>query len=202
MVSRRKCQFITSSASWATGLMTLLFFGAAWAQGNLSVEFRPAANQVLGNPGSAGLNHGGGFEAVAAYRFAPPIAVYAGWGANTFATEASLAGANTNFVETGYTFGIGLMQGIRNSPLSIIMRGGGVYNHLEVKSTGGDLIADSGFGLGWQIETGLAIAVGRRWKLIPGIRYHQLSRNIVIGATDTKIDLSYLSLGLGVNWQF
>ena len=75
-------------------------------------------------------------------------------------------------------------------------------NHIEVETKDGDVVADSGYGTGWQGEMGLTIPVARKWRLIPGIRYRSLSRDISIGTTTTQADLRYISIGMGVSWTF
>ena len=80
--------------------------------------------------------------------------------------------------------------------------GGGIYNHIETENEAGDIIDDTGHGLGWQVETGLVIPVGHhnRWQLIPAVRYRALSREIDIEGTKTAADLTYFSVGMGVSW--
>jgi hypothetical protein len=70
-----------------------------------------------------------------------------------------------------------------------MMRGGGIYNHIETENTKGEIINDSGRRLGWQDETGVSNAVGRRLNLVPSIRYRTLSRDINIENTSTSVYL-------------
>ena len=76
-----------------------------------------------------------------------------------FTSDDSFAGANMDFEETGYTFGLEYLHPLVNSPLDFYLRGGGIYNHIEVENSDGDITADSEYGLGWQIEGGLAFLI-------------------------------------------
>jgi len=171
-------------------------------QDRISVEFRPGASFATKDLGDADIGAGGGFEATFAFQFMPHLSVYAGWGWNAFKTDNSFAGNNTNFKETGYTYGLQFIHPLPTTKLSYMIRAGAVSNHIEVENSNGDVVADSGVGLGWQAECGLAIPVGENWRLIPGIRYRYLSRDIHYGATAMPLDLRYFSLGMGVNWTF
>ncbi len=171
-------------------------------QDRTSVEFRPGANFATKNPGGADIGAGGGFEATFAFQLMPHLAVYAGWGRNAFKSDNSFAGNNTSFEETGYTYGLQFIHPFSTAKLSYMIRVGAVSNHIEVENSDGDTVADSGHGLGWQAEYGLVIPVGESWRLIPGIRYRYLSRDIRYDATAMPFDLRYISVGMGVNWTF
>ena len=107
-----------------------------------------------------------------------------------------------DFEETGYTFGVEYLHPLGNSPLDFYIRGGGIYNHIEVESSDGDITADSDHGLGWQIEGGLAFDLGNRWMLKPGVRYRSLSRDIEVGNTTTDIDLTVFNTSIGISRTF
>jgi hypothetical protein len=184
------------------GLATTLKAQEDRIQDRLSVEFRPSASFATNDLGGADIGAGGGFEATVAFRFMPHFSVYAGWGWNAFRSDDSFAGTNTNFEETGYTYGIQFIHPLPTTKISYMIRAGAVSNHIEVEDDQGEIVADSGHGLGWQAECGLAIPVGKNWRLIPGVRYRSLSRDVNYGSTTTPLDLRYISLGMGVNWTF
>ncbi len=171
-------------------------------QDRMSVEFRPGASFATKDPGGANIGAGGGFEATFSFKFMPHLSVYAGWGWNAFRSDNSFAGNKTNFEETGYTYGLQFIHPLPNTKLSYMIRAGAISGHIEVENNDGDVVADSGHGLGWQAECGLAIPVGENWRLIPGIRYRDLSREIRYDATVMPFDLRYISVGMGVNWTF
>jgi hypothetical protein len=79
---------------------------------------------------------------------------------------------------------------------------GGTYNHIEIENNAGDIIIDSGHGLGWQAEGGLVIPLSEKFSLLPTIRYRSLNRDIEIENVSTSVDLNYLSVGVGLSWSF
>ena len=150
----------------------------------------------------ADLGIGFGLEGTIAYRFMPHLAAYAGWSYNNFAVDQSFAGADASFEETGYTFGFQFIHLIGESTLSYLVRIGGTYNHIEIENNDGDIIIDSGHGLGWQAEAGLVIPLSERFSLLPSVRYRSLNRDIKIENVSTSVDLNYLSVGVGLSWSF
>jgi opacity protein-like surface antigen len=152
--------------------------------------------------GGADLDTGFGFEGSVAYRLMPHLAGYAGWGWNQFSAERSFAGADVDFEETGYTFGLQFVHPFGMSKIHYALRAGGIFNHIEAENTDGDIVGDSDHGFGWQIDAGLEIPFGDRWQVKPGVRYRALSSNIDVDNTETAVDLNYLSVGAGLSWSF
>lgn len=183
-------------------LLLLMTTQSANAQNNLSLEVRTGAAFPIEELGDADLNTGFGFEATLAYRFMPHLSAYAGWGWHKFNAEDSFAGSDVDFEETGYTFGLQFIHPLGTSILDYFIRAGGIYNHLEVENDDGDITADSGHGLGWQMEAGLVFPLGDKWSLMPGVRYRSLSRDIEIGNVTTSTDLRYIELGVGASVTF
>ncbi|HKL18959.1 MAG TPA: porin family protein [Halalkalibaculum sp.] len=184
------------------GLFLLVATENASAQSPLSWEVRTGVDFATQDLGDADLNTGFGFEGTLSYSFMPHLSVYAGWGWHRFSADDSFAGSDTDFEETGYTFGLQYMHPIGTSQTEYFIRGGAIYNHIETENDAGDITADSDHGLGWQAGAGLAFELGNRWKLMPGIRYRSLSRDIDIGNTTTDIDLTYIELGVGLSRSF
>lgn len=174
----------------------------AEAQDRWSLEFRPGANFATTGLGDADLKTGFGAEATVAYRFLPSLGVYAGWSWNRFNADQSFAGNETDFEETGYTYGLQFIHPIHDSKISYLIRAGGLWNHIEVEGTNGERIADSGHGFGWQGEVGLALPLGDRWRIQPGIRYRSLARNLTVGSVANDVNLNYVSVGLGIVHTF
>ena len=142
----------------------------------------------------------GGFEATISYRFIPRLAAYAGWGWNTFGPQQS-DNSVAHFEETGYRFGLQFIQPLNTeSKLNILLSAGGVGNHIETENEQGDIVNDTGHGLGWEIDAALSIPLNDRWQIIPGIRYHALSREMTNGTVKESVELNYLSVGIGVSW--
>lgn len=183
-------------------LTLLTVFNQSQAQDKWSLELRPGVNYATQDIADANLELGFGTELTIAYRFMPHLAAYAGWSYNNFAVDQSFAGPDASFEETGYTFGFQFIHPIGESTLSYIVRVGGTYNHIEIENNDGDIIIDSGHGLGWQAEAGLMIPLSDKFSLLPSVRYRSLSREIEIENINTSVDLNYLSVGVGLSWSF
>jgi hypothetical protein len=183
-------------------LTLLVFFNQSYAQDKWSLEFRPGIDYATKDIADAELELGFGAELTIAYRFMPHLAAYAGWSYNNFAVDQSFAGPDASFEETGYTFGFQFIHPIGESTLSYLVRVGGTYNHIEIENNDGDIIIDSGHGLGWQAEAGLVIPLSEKFSILPSVRYRSLNREIDINNVSTSVDLNYLSAGVGVTWSF
>lgn len=181
--------------------VVLLINGALFAQDKWSAELRPGINIATQDLGNAELKTGFGFEAAIGYRFMPHMGAYVGWGWNQFKSDnSSFAGTgDTDFEETGYTFGLQFVHPFsEGSKLSYLLRAGGIYNHIEVENSAGDITADSGHGLGWELGAGISADLGSGWNLRPQLGYRGLSRDIEIGTTTTDAKLNYIAFGVGV----
>jgi len=183
-------------------LTLLTVFNQSRAQDKWSLELRPGVNYATQDIADANLELGFGTELTIAYRFMPHLAAYAGWSYNNFAVDQSFAGPDASFEETGYTFGLQFIHPIGESGLSYLVRAGGTYNHIEIENNSGDIIIDSGHGLGWQAEAGLVIPLSEKFSLLPSLRYRSLNRDIEIENVITSVDLNYLSVGVGLSWSF
>lgn len=188
--------------SLLTGLALFFIVENSNAQSPLSWEIRTGIDVATQKLGDADLNTGFGFDGVLTYRFMPHTSAFAGWGWHRFSSDDSFAGSDFDFEETGYTFGLEFMHPISSSPVDFYIKGGGIYNHIEVENSDGDITTDSEHGLGWQLETGVALSLGNRWLLKPGIRYRSLSRDIEVGTTSVDTDLTYFNFGVGLSRTF
>lgn len=184
------------------GMVLMLMVQMTNAQSRISWELRTGVDFTTQELGNADLNTGFGFDGILSYRFMPHTSVFGGWGWHHFSSDDSFAGANMDFEETGYTFGLEYMHPLGNTSMNFYLRGGGIYNHIEVESSDGDITADSGHGLGWQAEGGVAFDLGNRWMLKPGVRYRSLSRDIEIGNTTTDVDLTVFNTSIGISRTF
>lgn len=181
-------------------ILFLIIGSALGAQNKWSAEFRPGISFPSEDLGNSNIKTGFGFELTVGYRFMEHLHAYAGWGYNTFSIEDS----DVDFDETGYTFGLQFIHPLGTSEdLSYLIRAGAIYNHLELEDGDGDLIDDSGHGLGWQVEVGIDYVLGDNWSLRPSIRYRSLSRDLEVVQNQTiTVNLNYLSFGLGVSKSF
>lgn len=186
----------------AIALSILFAAHPAEAQNRWSLQFRSGAAVATEDLGDAEIGTGFGFEGTVSYRFLPHLATYAGWGWTMFSADQSFAGPDVGFEETGYTFGLEFIHPLGKSGIGYLLRVGGILNHIEVENDDGDIIGDSGHGLGWQFGTGLAIPLSDRWSMLPSVRYRSLSRSIEFAGVNTDVDLSYVSAGVGISWSF
>lgn len=184
------------------GLVILFTSYTLDAQDRWSLEFRSGVSFSTQDLGDADLGTGFGFEGTLAYRFMPHLSAYAGWGWNQFNADQSFAGTDVDFEETGYTFGLQFNHPLGVSDLNYLIRIGGISNHIETENESGKIIDDSGHGLGWQIGAGLQIPVSDQLSLTPTIAYRSLSRDIKINASNTAVDLNYISIAVGLSWSF
>ncbi|MEQ9298071.1 MAG: opacity protein [Cyclobacteriaceae bacterium] len=166
-----------------------------------SYELSLGPSVSIGDLSGADVNVGGGFEAIFHYQLMPHATAYVGWGWNHFKADQSFAGDDTDFEETGYVLGLQFKHPIGKSPLSYYARVGALHNHIELED-GGDIIGDTGHGLGWQLAGGLDIPVGKAWHLTPGVKFHTLSRTLDFNESKYDLDLKYLSLRVGITRKF
>ncbi|XLS30298.1 outer membrane beta-barrel protein [Flavobacteriaceae bacterium M23B6Z8] len=180
-------------------------FESALGQEKWSVEIRPKLDFPTEDLGGIDLKTGFGFELAVNYNFMEHLGAYVGWGYNTFNADDSFFAevGDTDFDETGYTFGLQFIHPIGSSEnLSYLIRAGGIYNHIEFENDAGDITADSDHGLGWEVGAGLQIELGNHWSLRPQISYRALSRDLEIGSETIDINLNYISFGVGIVKSF
>ncbi len=181
--------------------ITSLHVDSAYAQQTCDMALRSGVNFPIKSLGNTKLEMGLSFEATLAYAFTEHIAAYAGWGLNAFDEKAEDNGLRLHFEETGYTFGLQYKHEFGpGSNYKYMLGAGGTYNHIETENTNGDIINDSGHGIGWQLEAGLGIQISDRAQLIPSIRYRELSRVMTTEGITSTTDLNYISAGIIVTW--
>ncbi|MDA3815851.1 MAG: outer membrane beta-barrel protein [Prolixibacteraceae bacterium] len=157
-----------------------------------------ATNKLSGST----LNPGLGFEGIFHYQFLQHTGVYAGWGWNRFGAEESFAGNNVCFEETGYVFGLQFKHPFGDSPVQYYVRAGGLYNHIETENSDGEIINDTGHGLGWQLASGIDIPIGETWSFTPGIKFNSLSSDSEFEGATKELNHNYLSLRIGFLKRF
>ena len=89
--------------------------------------------------------------------------------------KIQFAGSNTDFEETGYVIGLQFKHPVDGFLSSYYLRAGALYNHIEVENDNGDIIGDTGHGLGFQLAAGVDIPLGAKWSLTPGVKYNAVS---------------------------
>ncbi|PQV47810.1 outer membrane protein with beta-barrel domain [Jejuia pallidilutea] len=181
-------------------VLSLAFYTiSSFSQNKWSAEFRPNIDFPTKDFVDSNIKTGFGFEIAVNYRFMEHLGAYVGWGYNNF----NIKDSDIDFDETGYTFGLQFIHPIASSQsLSYLFRAGAIYNHIEVEDNDGNIIDDSGHGLGWEVGAGLNYHLGSNWNLRPQIGYRALSRNLNIEGTKTNIDVNYIAIGIGIAKTF
>ena len=165
-------------------------------------ELSSGASLATKDLSDAELKTGLGFEGIFHYRFMQHTGVYAGWGWNKFGSDKSFMGNNMDFEETGYVFGLQFKHPISNTQLSYYVRGGALYNHIEIENEDGDILKDSGHELGWQAAAGIDIPLGKNWRLTPGVKFNSLSCDVDNNNQNVKLDLDYFQFRVGILKNF
>ncbi len=183
-------------------LVSLLNTNAQEKEKHFGFELSSGASVAVTKPGSTTLNPGFGFEGIFHYSFLPHTGVYAGWGWNCFGADESFAGNDVCFEETGYVLGLQFKHPIGESAASYYLRAGGLYNHIEIENSNGDITHDSGHGLGWQLAGGIEFDLGKNWSLTPGVKFNSLNRDVENEGVNVPLDLNYLQLRVGIIKKF
>jgi len=166
------------------------------------VELNGDVAFVSSDLAGASLNTGVGFEAILQYRFMPFTSVYGGWGYSHFNADESFAGSDVDFEQTGYILGLQFKHPIGNSPVSYFARAGMLYCHIETENNNGDIISDTGHGIGWQAAAGIEVALGKNWSLAPGLKYNWLSGETDFENASYQLDHRTVSARIGIIKRF
>jgi opacity protein-like surface antigen len=190
-------------AAAAAALALWLVTSPALAQQRWSLEVLPGVVVPTQDLGPVGLKTGFGIEGILGYRLLPHLTGYAGWDWHQFGTDAATVPSGTDIDETGYAFGFRFEHplGGATGP-ALRLRAGGTLNHIEAENADGDLIDDSGHGLGWEVGAGMIFRVTDGFHLTPGARFRSLSRRVAIAGPRAAADLRYVALELGGLWSF
>lgn len=181
-------------------LLLVLSASQASAQSRWAAEFRAGGGITTSDLGESELDPGLGFDVTVRYRLQPHLWVYGGWDWYHFMTSDTPADIDVE--DTGYAFGLRFEHPVGTSPLSLWVRGGGIYDHVELEDEDGDLIADSGHDLGFEVGGGLAFGIADDWALTPGVRWRTVDHELDTGEGVADVELSYLALEIGVVWHF
>ena len=146
--------------------------------------------------------YGFGYEASLQYRFVEHVSAYAGWDWTRFNAFESIAGPDMDMEETGYAMGLRFEHPFSAGERAAYwVRGGATINHLELENTDGDVVDNSGHGLGWEAGAGVALPLGQNWMMTPGLRYRSLNRDLGID-TKVPVELRYIALEFGLSVRF
>ena len=186
-------------------LMLTIFTVCSFAQENekrFGVEINGDVSFAISEVSGAKLNTGLGFETILLYRFMPFTSVYGGWGWNNFNADQSFAGSDVDFEETGYILGLQFKHPIGSSPVSYFARAGLLYNHIETENNEGEIVSDSGHGVGWQVAGGIEVEMGKNWYLAPGLKYNNLSGETKFEGNNYDFEHRYVALRIGIVKRF
>lgn len=195
----------TKTAFFITLLTAFITVTAAQSQdtaGRFGFELNAGISHATADIGNADLGTGVGFEGVLHYRILKHAGVYMGWGWKHFPSESSFAGEDIEFEETGYIYGVQFKHPFGKSGLSYILRAGGIWNHLELENSDGEITYDTGHGAGWQVSGGVEIPLWQTWSLTPTVKYSSLNRDFEIGTDNFSADLNYVALHVGLTKTF
>jgi hypothetical protein len=191
--------------TFLTIMLVILVTTTTLAQNNekrFGVELNGDVSFVSSDLAGSSLKTGLGFETILQYRFMPFTSVYGGWGYSHFNSENSFAGADTDFEQTGYILGLQFKHPIGNSPVSYFVRAGLLYSHIEMENNNGDIISDTGHGVGWQAAAGIEVSMGRNWSLAPGLKYNWLAGETDFEGANYQLDHRYVSARIGIIKRF
>jgi opacity protein-like surface antigen len=149
-----------------------------------------------------GIRMGFGFECTFRYSIMPHTGIYAGWGANWLSTESAMSENNMDYEETGYVLGLDFRHPINNSNVSYYVRAGALYNHIETENSDGEIISDSGHGLGYQIAGGLDVSLGNNWSITPGLKFNSIMGESTVEGITTELKYQYISARIGILKRF
>lgn len=175
------------------------------AQDRWSFELRAIGAVPGEDVGSGDLQYSAfGVEGTVRYRFMQHVAAYAGWDWVHFDADEDFALPETEFEETGYVFGLRFEHpfGGESGGPSYWLRAGGTYDHIEVEDADGEVVSDSGHGMGWEVAGGVAVDLGSGWTLTPGLRYRSLARDVEMDAAVVPVKLEYVALEVGFARRF
>lgn len=182
-------------------LVTTTAFGQK-SEKHFGFELSSGVSQAMNKIDGSTVNTGFGFEGIFHYRFLSHTGAYVGWGWNNFGVDDSFAGLDANFEETGYVFGLQYKRPIGNSKINYYLRAGGLYNHIEVENSSGNIIEDTGHGLGFQLAGGIDIPLGNNWRLTPGLKFNSLKRDAQFEGSNINLKYNYASLRIGILKRF
>lgn len=176
----------------------------AQAQGRWSLEFTGGPAVPTGDLGDLKLNTGLTFGSTVSAKVMPHLAVYGGWDWVHLSSDEDQPGGELDVEETGYVLGLRFEHPLRGEVgfPKFRLQAGTTYKHIEIEDEEGDLIADSGHGLGWELGAGLVMSVAERFTVTPGVRVRSLTRDLDLGMGERSVDLRYVAFELGAAWTF
>lgn len=153
-------------------------------------------------PGDVITNIGAGSEALLHFRVTKHLGLYGGWGYNAFRSEYEPVRRRCDFEETGYIIGLQYKRQMETSIVSVFVRGGYQYKHIEIEDPTGELLFDTKHGSGWQVGFGIDIPLAEKWSLIPEMKFNALPERSGMATADPLSDRNYFSVRMGILRKF
>ncbi len=193
----RRLSAAALALAFATGVPT------AAAQQRTTLDLRAAVVSPITDFADADLSMGLGLGGTVAFRLQPHLHLYGGWDWVRFHSDASFAGTDLDFEETGYTLGLRFQHELPwNERMSGRVEVGALYKHIEIEDADGARISDSGHALGFELGAGLSMVFGEKWNVVPLVRLRSHAPSFTIGATTTDATMRYLGVELGFSRRF
>ncbi|MBP1631156.1 MAG: hypothetical protein H6Q15_2049 [Bacteroidetes bacterium] len=175
--------------------------GAQEKEKRFGIELSSGPSVFSGKLTGATLNPGYGFEGTLQYRIIQYTDVYLGWGWNYFGNGSIFAGNNAVFKDNGYVLGFQFVHPVME-PVSLFVRAGAVYNHIEVDGESGILLYDFGRGFGFQFATGIGVGLSSDWNLNFGIKLNSIIKKTVIEDISSNLNLNLLLVQISIIKRF
>jgi hypothetical protein len=185
----------------AAGLGLALSATPAVAQNRFAVDLNVGGAFPTTEFGGSDLDPGLGLGFAGNVRVMPHAFVYAGWDYHRFVTKQAILGSDFDVDDTGYAFGARFQHPIL-ARVDVWVRGGGIYNHVELEDENGNIVADSGHELGWEGGGGFGFNVTDRFAIMPGARFRTYSADVTLGQTTLPVELTYITAEVMLSWKF
>jgi hypothetical protein len=191
-------------SAWFGLAATLIFVASNTAHAQrLTVDLRPVLAVPTARLAGTDLEAGFGVGGTVALMVSSPFHVFAGWDWVHFNAEQSFAGSNMDFEETGYTMGARVELPFRNDgAVRYRFEAAATWKHIETENQAGDIVADSGHELGFEIAGGAIFPVGGQWTMVPALRFRALPSRFTLSSLTTVGNLRYVALEFGLSHRF
>lgn len=159
----------------------------------LSVEVRGDAAFPTGDFGNR-LENGVGFTASAALQLVPGFGAYGSYSRTEFSADGG-----GDVMDQGFAAGLTASLGGGGGRATPYVGAGLVFHELELNE-----VEQGDAKMGFEVGAGLAVPLGQRIRVTPGVGYRQYSvENTTLGGLlSSSSNVSYLTAGVGLNIAF
>ncbi len=200
-ISKRK-KIKMASKIFINIIMSIFLFtlpNCVHAQKKWSLEMRPGISFATQNLGDTSIKTGFSFEETVVYRISKHISGYTSCSWNRFASNEYFTETKIDFEETDFCFGIQFKYSVEHTKINYIFKMGTTCSLVEVEHSNGKIIElYQQHAIGRQIGSGITIPLGKRWVLIPEVRYHSLLHKINVRES-APVYLNYFSSSVGLS---